>query len=136
MRAIAFAALIALSPLHPAVAQGEVTKSHGLSLFGDLKYGPDFTHFDYADPGALKGGDVHYSAIGTFDTLNPFTLKGVAAAGIGALFDSLMAGALDEPASAYGLVAESVEVPADRSWVIYTIRKEARFHDGSTITAD
>ncbi len=108
---------------------------HGLSLFGDLKYGPDFTHFDYVNPAAPKGGAVKYSAIGTFDTLNPFTLKGVADDAIGMIFDTLLVPASDEPASAYGLVAESVEVAPDRSSVVYTIRKEARFHDGSPITA-
>jgi microcin C transport system substrate-binding protein len=83
-----------------------------------------------------SGGTVKYSAIGTFDTLNPFTLKGVAAAGIGLIYDTLMFSAADEPASAYGLVAESAEIAPDRSWVIYTIRRQARFHDGSPITAE
>ncbi len=106
---------------------------HGLSLFGDLKYGPDFKHFDYVNPNAPKGGTVKYSAIGTFDTLNPFTLKGVPADGIGAIFDTLLAPAYDEPDSAYGLIAESVAVASDRSSVVYTLRKEARFHDGSPL---
>ena len=110
--------------------------SHGLSIHGDLKYPPDFKHFDYADPGAPKGGDVRLSTIGTFDTLNPFILKGVAAEGLGLTFSNLLANADDEPASAYGLVAESVETPPDRSWVVFTLRPEARFHDGTPVTAD
>jgi microcin C transport system substrate-binding protein len=129
--AIALSLLLGLS-LAPTEA-ADVTKSHGLSLFGDLKYGADFSHFDYVNPDAPKGGTVRYSAIGTFDNLNPYILKGNAAAPA-AVFDTLMARADDEPASAYGLVAESVEVPADRTWVQYNLRKEARFQDGSPIT--
>ena len=110
--------------------------SHGLSMYGDLKYGPTFRHFDYADPRARKGGDVRLHGVGTFDTLNPFILRGVPAAGIGEAFDTLMTGAADEPFSQYGLIAESVQVPADRSWVAYTIRREARFQDGSPVTVD
>ena len=75
------------------------------------------------------------SAIGTYDTLNPYTLRGVSAAGLGYLFESLMVGALDEAFTEYGLIAESVEAPQDRSWVAFTIRPEARFHDGKPITA-
>ena len=113
-----------------------ITVGHALSMYGDLKYGPDFRHFDYVNPDAPKGGTVKLAAIGTFDNLNPFILKGVAAAGIGALFDTLALGAADEAFSQYGLIAETVEVPADRSWVAYTVRPEARFSDGSPITAE
>ena len=109
---------------------------HGLSLFGDLKYPANFTHFDYANPDAPKGGTVKYAAIGTFDTLNLFQLKGTKLAGIGATFDTLMSSAADEPASEYGLVAESAEIAPDHSSVIYTIRPQARFHDGSKITPE
>jgi microcin C transport system substrate-binding protein len=117
-------------------AQPAVAAAHGLSMYGDLKYGPGFKHFDYANPQAPKGGDVKEAAIGTFDTLNPFILKGVAAAGIGLTFETLMIESSDEPFSMYGLVAESIEAPADRSWVAFTLRPEARFHDGTAITAD
>jgi microcin C transport system substrate-binding protein len=133
-RAILLATLLASMPLGVAPAQDGVTKSNGLSLFGDLKYGPDFTQFDYVNPEAPKSGSVRYAAIGTFDTLNPFTLKGNAAAGLGLDTDTLMAGSPEEPASAYGLVAETVEVPADRTWVQFNLRKEARFHDGTAMT--
>ena len=136
LAAIALAFLIAASPALPLSAAEGVTKSHGLSLFGDLKYGPDFTHFDYVNPEAPKGGTVRYSAIGTFDNLNPYILKGNAAGAVLLTFDTLMARAEDEPTSAYGLIAESVEVPADRSWVQYNLRKEARFQDGSPITPE
>jgi len=107
-----------------------------ISMYGDLKYPPGFTHFQYANPEALKGGEVKLAAFGTFDTLNPFTLKGVSVAGLGELFDSLMAPARDEAFSYYGLVAETIETPADRSWVAFTLRPQARFHDGTPMTVD
>jgi microcin C transport system substrate-binding protein len=110
--------------------------AHGISMHGDLAYGPDFCHFRYADPRAPKGGTVRLAAMGTFDTLNPFILKGVPATGIGQVFDTLMTGSSDEAFSEYGLVAETVETPADRSWVAFTLRARARFHDGSPITVD
>jgi microcin C transport system substrate-binding protein len=110
--------------------------AHGLSMYGDLKYGPGFAHFDYVNPRAPKGGAVTLSAIGTFDSLNPFILKGVAAAGLGQVFDTLMAGSADEAFTQYGLVAETVDTPPDRSWVAFTLRPQARFNDGSPITVD
>jgi microcin C transport system substrate-binding protein len=108
--------------------------SYGLSLFGSLKYGPNFTHFDYADPQAPKGGSLGLSAIGTFDTLNPFVIKGVPADGLGRIFDTLTVPAEDEPGSQYGLVADGIALAPDRLSVLYTIRKTARFHDGTPIT--
>jgi len=110
--------------------------THGLALFADLKYDADFTHFDYVNPDAPKGGDVRYATVGSFDNLNPFILKGVAAAGAGLPFDSLLASSFDEPDSAYGLIAESVERAEDYSWVRFVLRPEARWHDGTPITAD
>jgi microcin C transport system substrate-binding protein len=128
---------LALAPLEAARAAGDrVHVGHGMSMYGDLKYKAGFTHFDYTNPDAPKGGDVKLSALGTFDNLNPFILKGVPAAGIGETFDTLMVQSSDEPFSQYGLIAETIEVPADRSWVAYTLRPEARFHDGTPVTAD
>ncbi len=98
---------------------------------------PGFKHFEYVNPEAPKGGDVKLAAIGTFDSLNPFILKGVPAVGIGrASSRPSWSSSQDEPFSEYGLVAESIEVPADRSWVAFTLRPEARFHDGSAITVE
>ncbi len=108
--------------------------SEGMSLFGDLKYGPDFTHFDYVNPQAPKGGTMRYSAIGTFDTLNPFVINGVPAEGISLIFDTLASSSEDEPASEYGLVAKTIDLAPDKLSVLYTLRKEARFHDGTPIT--
>jgi microcin C transport system substrate-binding protein len=117
-----------------AAGAAQAAPSEGMSLFGDLKYQPGFTHFDYTNPQAPKGGTMRYSAIGTFDTLNPFVINGVPAAGISLIFDTLSAVAADEPASEYGLVAQSVDLASDKLSVLYTLRKEARFHDGTPMT--
>ena len=93
-------------------------------------------HFAYVNPQAPKGGSVTLAAIGTFDNLNPFILKGVPAVGIGMTFDTLTVTSADEPGSEYGLVAETIETPPDRSWVAFTLRPTARFHDGSPITVE
>ncbi len=110
--------------------------SHCLSLYGECKYKPGFTHFDYVNPDAPKGGSVKLAETGTFDNLNPFILKGVKAPGITTIFDSLMVASMDEPQTMYGLIASSVDVADDNSAAEFTIRKEARFHDGSPITPD
>ncbi|MFQ6016686.1 MAG: extracellular solute-binding protein [Kiloniellaceae bacterium] len=115
---------------------GRIIVGHGIAMHGQPKYGPDFKHFDYVNPDAPKGGTVKMASVGTFDSLNPFIIKGVDAALIGLTYDTLMTGAADEAFSNYGLVAKTIEVPEDRSWVIFNLRPEARFHDGSPITAD
>lgn len=110
--------------------------SHGLSTFGPVKYGPDFKHFAYVNPGAPKGGDIRLHSIGGFDNLNPFILKGEPEDNAALPFDTLMEAAGDEPDSAYGLIAKSVEVAPDRTYALFTLHPEARFHDGSPITAE
>ncbi len=120
-----------------ALAQ-ETIVSHGISAFGELKYPADFAHFDYVNPDAPKGGEMVFRGTGasqTYDSLNPFILKGEPAQGLGLLYDSLLVGSADEPDATYGLVAESLEYPPDRSWVIFTLRENARFSDGEPITA-
>ena len=112
----------------------QAAPSEGMSLFGDLKYQPGFTHFDYTNPQAPKGGTMRYSAIGTYDTLNPFVINGVPAAGISLIFDTLSASSQDEPASEYGLVAKTIDLAPDKLSVLYTLRNEARFHDGTPMT--
>ncbi len=127
------AVILPLASLH---AEATPQPAHGASMYGELKYGPNFTHFDYTNPDAPKGGTVTLPAIGTFDNLNQFILKGNNAAGLGLLFDTLTVGSLDEPFSEYGLIAESIEIPEDRSFVIFTLRPEARWQDGTPITVD
>lgn len=119
----------------PATAQ-EVTTSHALILHGTPKYPADFKHFEYVNPDAPKGGEVIQAAIGTFDSLNPFILRGVSAAALGLTFDTLLQSSSDEAFTEYGLLAESIELPADRKWVAFTLRPEARFHDGKPVTAE
>jgi microcin C transport system substrate-binding protein len=113
-----------------------VIVSHGLSVFGDLKYGPDFEHFDYVNPDAPKGGEIATWAFGTFDSLTPFILKGNAGALSTVFYDTLMTGGLDEPDAMYGLVAESAEYPESREWIIFNMRPEAKFRDGTDVTAE
>jgi len=114
----------------------DLPAQHGISKYGDLKYPAGFSHFAYVNPAAPKAGRIKLAATGTFDKLNPFNLKGVAATGAILLFDTLMEAAADEPLSLYGLVAESIEVPDDRAWARFNLRAQARFHDGSPITAE
>jgi microcin C transport system substrate-binding protein len=112
---------------------------HGLSIFGELKYAPDFRHFEYVNPDAPKGGRISLigsGAIRTFDSFNPFILKGDAAQGLTLLYDSLMEAAGDEPGTAYGLLAESADLAPDGKSVTFKLRPEARFSDGSPVTAD
>lgn len=123
---------LAITPLH---AQEKIIRAHGLSAFGELKYPEGFAHFDYVNPAAPKGGTFSTWAFGTFDSLSPYILKGNAAAGSTVFFDSLMTATLDEPDAMYGLVAHSVEYPESREWVIFHMRPEARFWDGTPLTA-
>jgi len=108
---------------------------HALAMNGDAKYGPGFTHFDYTRPDAPKGGQIRLAALGTFDSFNPFIAKGNSADGLGLIFDTLTEHSLDEPFTVYGLVAEKMEVPDDRSWIIFHLRPEAKFQNGTPMTA-
>ncbi len=107
---------------------------HALTLFDDIRYGPDFMHFDYVNPQAPKGGRVRFGIVGSFDNLNPYTFKGETAPA--ATNEALLTSSLDEPSTEYGLVAAAVWHPEDRSQVIYRLRPEARFHDGKPMTPE
>ncbi|KAA0875298.1 extracellular solute-binding protein [Nitrincola tapanii] len=120
----------------PLSAQSGLEGVHGIAMHGDLKYPPDFTHFDYVNPDAPKGGRVVQSAIGSFDSFNPFIVKGTPADGLGLLYDSLTSKAQDEPFSEYGLLAKRIYVPEDRRWIEFEMRPEARFSDGVPVTAE
>ncbi|WP_022729449.1 extracellular solute-binding protein [Fodinicurvata sediminis] len=109
---------------------------HGIAMHGEPKYPADFTHFDYVNPAAPKGGSVRLAARGTYDSFNPFIVRGVAASGASYLNETLMVSSADEPFSMYGLVAESIRVPEDRSWAEFTLREEANWHDGEPITVE
>ncbi len=139
-RACVAALLFAIPALTAVQAAGaeEYEWRNGLSLYGDLKYKPDFKHFDYVNPKAPKGGAARQVAIGTFDNFNPVIagVKGTMAVGVDLIYDSLMVGPLDEVSSAYGLLAESVSHPDDFSSVTYRLRPQAKWHDGQPVTPD
>ena len=117
-----------------AEAQQKTTVAHAMAMHGQPKYGPDFKHFDYVNPNAPKGGKVRLGVRGTFDNFNQFIPKGVA--GASDATETLMVSSADEPFTNYGLIAETVEWPGDRSWAVFTLRPEARWHDGKAITVE
>jgi len=114
----------------------EIHISHAIAMHGEPKYGKEFKHVDYVNPNAIKGGRVVFSSTGSFDSFNPFILKGTSPAGIGNLFETLTTSSSDEAFTEYGLLAETIEWPDDRSWVAFTLRKEARWHDGKNVTPE
>ncbi|MEQ8370310.1 MAG: extracellular solute-binding protein, partial [Alphaproteobacteria bacterium] len=134
-----FVLLVVAAP-RPATAQSDPlfgqTCRHGIAMHGDLKYPPDFDHLDYVNVDAPRGGTLRLGATGSFDSLNPFILKGEKAAGLNQVFETLMARTWDEAFSLYGLVAECAAMPDDRSWIAFRLNPAARFADGSPITAD
>jgi microcin C transport system substrate-binding protein len=129
--------------LRPARAVDAIANVHGISVFGDLKYSAGFQHFDYVNLSAPKGGTfslipsvrAYNQSYQTFNSLNAYILKGDGAQGMDMTFAPLMARANDEPDAMYGLVAESVQISADKLTYRFTLRPEARFHDGSKLTA-
>ncbi len=134
MKRPAIALILGLLYAGGAVAADNIRTTHALSLFDSVKYGPDFSHFEYVNPDAPKGGQLRMEAIGTFDTLNPFVLKGSAAIGLGLVYDTLLTSSQDEASTSYGLLVESIELPDDLSSVVFKLREEARWHDGKPIT--
>jgi microcin C transport system substrate-binding protein len=120
----------------PAAAQ-DTTLSHAITTFGEPpKYPADFQHFDYVNPDAPKGGEMSLSTYGSFDSFNPYTEKGTAAALANIAYEDMMIGTTDEIGSLYCLICETIEYPADKSWAIFNLRPEARFSDGSPLTAE
>ena len=141
--AIGAAAIVPASRLAFADAAAEGPEVHGLSTFGDLALPKDFAHLAYVDPKAPKGGEIVLQITGTsgnqnfetFNTLNIFTLRGDGAAGMALCFDTLMTGNADEPDALYGLVARAVRVSPDKNTYRFLLRKEAKFWDGTPLTA-
>jgi microcin C transport system substrate-binding protein len=129
------AAVPAITPAH---AQAEPRWRHGLSLFGDIKYPADFKRFDYVNPDAPKGGVARMISIGTFDNFNIAVagIKGAIAPAASLIYETLMTRSQDEVATEYGLLAEAASHPDDFSWVVYRLRREARWHDGKPVTPD
>ena len=116
-------------------AEAETTTSWSMAEFGEPLYKDGIEHWPYVNPDAPKGGSIVLGAFGTFDSLNSYILKGNIPRSLGIASDTLMIGSADELSSVYGLIAESVEYPDDKSWIIFNLRPEARFNDGTAITA-
>ncbi len=133
---LALGALLCAAAATQLFAEEKIIKSHGFSEFGDLKYPDGFAHFDYVNPDAPRGGELSYAAQGTFDSFNPYTRQGRAGARSADHYESLLVPSYDEPAAYYGLLAESLEYPESYDWVIFNIRPEARFSDGTPVTAE
>lgn len=139
---LAYARMTLLCLLISLPAHAEIIKSPSIAMHGTPKYGADFSHLSYTNPDAPKGGILKNSAIGTFDSLNPFIIKGTPAAGLAfigqsMIYDSLMEQTYDEPFSMYGLLAETIEYDTeDKSWVAFNLRAQAKWTDGKPVTAD
>lgn len=131
------ALLAALALSAPASVQAQTTRtSHALSLLGEPKYPAGFTHLDFVNVNAPKGGEYRAAAVGGFDSLNPFIPKGDDAPGLALVYETLMGSPMDDDTSEYGLIAETVEVPDDLSFVTFNLRAAARWADGKPITAE
>ena len=140
---LSLASLFVQAALSAEPSDTKMIESHGYSFFGELKYPADFTHFDYVNPDAPKGGEISIAVSGTFDSMNPYTRKARAGALSWSMYESL----LGEPAmtggglpadtygEAYGLLAHKVVYPESKDWVIFHMRPEARFSDGTPVTA-
>ncbi len=113
-----------------------IIKSHAIAMHGQPKYPSDFERFEYTSPAAVKGGSLKLHSLGTYDSLNAFVAKGNPAAYINLLYDTLTVDSADEPFTQYGLLAQQMEYPVDRSWIIYHLNPAARFHDGEPVTAE
>ncbi len=132
--ALAFLLLALLFALPAAAAEPKPT--HAIAMHGAPAYAANFDHFPYTNPAAPKGGTLRLHAIGGFDTLNAYTLKGMAAAGLGLINDTLTIPGMDEAFTEYGLLAKTITMPEDRSWVRFTLRPEAKWHDGVPVTPE
>lgn len=134
---IATGALVAaLGALALPVRAETVITSHGISTFGDLALPADFTHLPYVNPDAPKGGEMSQWAPGSFDSFNPYAIAGNSAALASIFYESILSGTLDDISAAYCLLCETMEYPEDRSWVIFNLRKDVKFSDGTPMTAE
>ena len=142
LRRAALVCVAVLAMAMPGRAFADPPAMHAIAMHGEAALLPDFTHFPYANPDAPKGGEIRYGVIGTFDSVNPFILASMRTTARGAwdpvfgrlLYESLMARSADEPFTLYGLIAETVRMPEDRSWMEFSLRGEARWADGMPIT--
>jgi microcin C transport system substrate-binding protein len=130
------ALVMSFAPGADRAAAQETIRAHGISTFGTLKYPADFAHLDYVNPAAPKGGEISVWAFGGFDSMNPYSIKGRSGGLASVFYESLLVGTSDEVGANYCLVCESLEYPPGREWVIFRLRPEVRFSDGTPLTAD
>jgi microcin C transport system substrate-binding protein len=128
--------IVALASWAVAARAQSTIVSHGISTFGELKYPADFKHLDYVNPDAPKGGEISEWFPGTFDSVNPYSVKGVAATLSSIYHEGILTAPADEIGAAYCLMCETMEYPEDRSWVIFNLRKDVKFSDGSPLNAE
>ena len=128
--------ILALAGFAVAARAETVITSHGISTFGDLQLPADFKHLSYVNPDAPKGGELSQWAQGTFDTMNPYSAKGLAAVGSNIMLESILVGTADEIGASYCLLCTTMEYPEDRSWVIFNLRPEVTFSDGTPLTSE
>lgn len=133
--AVFAALLLALAPGLSVAETRLIERAHAIAMHGEPKYPPGFTHFDYVNPDAPKGGTLNLAATGTFDSFNAYIPKGNPA-GAGTANETLLISSADEPFTEYGLLAESMTYPEDRSWITFHLRPEARWHDGMPVTPE
>jgi microcin C transport system substrate-binding protein len=126
---------LAATPAGRPDADG-VTRTHALSLLGEPSLPKDFTHWPWVNPNAPKGGEIVLTALGSYDSLNPFILRGTPAVGVTNIYDTLLKSSPDEASSEYAHLAAGIELPADRMWVAFTLHEQARWHDGRPVTAE
>lgn len=143
MRSCAFLLLGLIGAATPSWGEEALAPMHGIAMHGQPKYAAGFDHFDYVNPEAPKGGTLRLGVVGTFDSLHPFIVRGTVPTGpafglfsSASVYESLMARSWDEPFSLYGLIAKTVEVPEDRSFIIFNLDERAHWQDGKPITAD
>jgi microcin C transport system substrate-binding protein len=121
------AAVLATALMFTAAQAQDTTIAHGISTLGTLKYPADFSHLDYVNPDAPKGGEMSMAAVGTFDSMNPYSVKGVSGSLSSVFYESILAGTDDEIGAMYCLLCTTMEYPADRSWVIFNLRDDVKF---------
>ena len=137
MKHISLACCAAFAALLACLLPTSGHAAHGVSIDGNLKYPKDFKQFDYVDPSARRGGNLNLHDLGSFDKMNPFTLKGNAPSGLSNyVFETLAVPSLDEPFAEYGLIAEDIDLAPDRMSVTFTLNAKARFSDGSPVTVE
>ena len=130
------AIFLALGFLNEAKANEKITVSTGFSNFGELKYSKDFDHLEYVNPSAPKGGEISIWANGTFDSMNPYSRKGTSGSLSSIFFEELLTSTADEIGTVYCFMCSSLEYPEDLSWVVFNLRPEVTFSDGSKLTAE